>query len=232
MICAGVLIVNFYLQAKNQLRMAKLQEKAHPEEIVVEEDTVEIPIDFDEIRKENKDIVAWIQIPDTKVDYPVLQSAPDMEEDFYLNHNLDGSEGYPGCIYMQRVNTADFSDSVTVVYGHNMKNGTMFKGLHEYKDLEYLKEHDTFYVYTPTEIKTYRVIAATTYDNRLIPAYFNDFSSETDVQNFLDELFSTKESAKNHFIDVEDYDASNHYVVLSTCTSSDTVRWLVVGVQE
>ena len=97
-------------------------------------------VDFADLQANtNEDIYAWICIPDTAIDYPILQHPTD--NTYYLNYNLDGSRGYPGCIYTEDYNARDFSDPVTVLYGHNMKNGTMFAGLHKYGDSEYMDSH-------------------------------------------------------------------------------------------
>lgn len=85
---------------------------------------IEIPekdIDFAALKEENSDVYAWIYVPGTNVDYPVLQHPTD--DAYYLEHNMDGSKGLPGCIYSESVNTKDFTDPNTVLYGHNMKNG-------------------------------------------------------------------------------------------------------------
>ncbi|MBQ9625293.1 MAG: class B sortase, partial [Clostridia bacterium] len=114
-------------------------------------------IDFEALKKENPDIYAWIEIPGTVIDYPMLQSGADKAEDYYLNHNLDYSAGYPGCIYTQRRNKQDFSDPDTVIYGHNMKNDTMFGILNEYKNKDFFTEHNQIIIYTPEKTYKYRI---------------------------------------------------------------------------
>ncbi len=232
--------VKSYRDAKEKERLAALEaeaalkaaEEAEQEEEEVEEEPVVIPIDFEEARKENEDIVAWVNVPGTQVDYPILQSPDDLEEDYYLDHNLDGSKGYPGSIYIQKFNNSDFSDHVTIMYGHNMKNGTMFRTLHNYESREFFDENPVFYVYTPTDAKTYRIIAATTYPDRLIPDYYHYFGTTDEVGKFIDEIYSKDESSQLHFLETDELDDTDHYVVLSTCTSNPTVRWLVIGVLE
>lgn len=225
-----------YRQYQNQQRMEELQKMGRllsDVEVAVElPEEVVIPIDFAEVRKENEDIIAWLEVPETEVDYPILQSKPEMEEDFYLEHNLDGSGGYPGCIYIQKSNEADFSDAVTVVYGHNMKNGSMFAGLHSYENREFFDTNNEFHIYTPTTAQTYRVIAAVNYDDRLIPAVYNYFASDVDVSRFLGDIYALGEGAKNHLDTEVQLDPSMHYVVLSTCTANSSSRWLVIGVLE
>jgi hypothetical protein len=132
----------------------------------------EIPIDFAAAQQQNPDIYAWLRIPGTAVDYPILRRADD--DNYYLDHNLDGSAGYPGCLYTQSCDAADFSDFNTVVYGHNMKNGTMFGGLKQYRDGDYLAAHRQIIVYTPTEKRVYTIFAAVVYSDAYLPARYDD----------------------------------------------------------
>ena len=87
------------------------------------EESGETRIDFDALKAQNPDIYAWITVPGTGIDYPVLQKgdAADPYDDYYLNHTLDLREGYPGSIYSHAVNRRDFEDPVTILYGHNLK---------------------------------------------------------------------------------------------------------------
>ncbi len=113
---------------------------------------------------ENEDIYAWITIPGTVIDYPVLQHSEEL--DYYLDHNLDHSSGYPGCIYSQNLNSKDWDDPNTVLYGHNMKNGTMFAGLHYYEDPQFLEENQYIYIYTQDYVRVYHIFGAYEFDNR------------------------------------------------------------------
>ena len=117
---------------------------------------VENPIDFTSLKQENPDIYAWIHVPGTDVNLPVLQSATN---DFlYLDHNKDGDYAIEGAIYTEMANDTDFSDPVTVLYGHNLQNGTMFSTLHYFENEDFFNEHDTLYIYTPGHALTYRVV--------------------------------------------------------------------------
>ena len=145
-------------------------------------------IDFADLQENvNPDIYAWIYIPDTQVDYPVLQHSTDNY--YYLNYNLDGSKGYPGCIYTEDYNEKDFSDPNTVIYGHNMKNGTMFAGLHKFEDSEYFAEHPYVYIYTEERLYVYEIFAAYESGNEHI-LYNNDFTSEYVYSKYLEEIIS------------------------------------------
>lgn len=110
--------IYYFRKDKNEDVYQKVQKQV--EEKKQEEDAEdEIPIDFASLKETNPDIYAWIEIPDTNVNYPIVQSADD--DSYYLNHTIDGQEGYPGSIYTEKVNAKDFSDFNTVIYGHDMK---------------------------------------------------------------------------------------------------------------
>ena len=186
----------------------------------------EIPIDFEKLKKENPDIYAWIQIPGTKVDYPIVQSPSD--DVYYLNHTVAGVEGYPGSIYTESLNKKDFSDKNTVIYGHNMKDGAMFGGLDQYVDPSFMNEHGEVIVYTPEHMFTYRVFAAVTYDDRHILKSF-DCNEEGQFQAFLDSVMSVQNIASQFSSSVE-ATVQDRIITLSTCNSNSTQRFLVEAV--
>lgn len=109
------------------------------------------PIDFDKLLEENPDTIGWIRIPDTNIDYPIVQGT---DNEFYLNHDFNGNESVAGSIYLDFESQGDFVGRNNVLYGHNMKNGSMFKDVVRYKDEAYFKDHQYFSIYTPDrEIK-------------------------------------------------------------------------------
>ncbi len=195
-----------------------------PLEEVVEDDALLRRIDFTGLKEnENADIYAWIYIPDTNVDYPILQHPKN--NTYYLQHNIDGSKGYPGCIYTEKENSKDFSDYHTLIYGHNMRNGSMFHDLRYYEDKEYLSEHPYIYIYTEDEIYKYQIFASYKYtDAHLLHAF--QYNTEKQKQQYI------KEIAKYYKWDEEiEITADSHLITLSTCVSGqDNKRWLVQGV--
>ena len=105
-------------------------------------------VDFRALKKINPDIVAWIRIPDTSIDYPVVQGNDDS---YYLTHTFKKAEHVAGAIFLDSDNSVDFSDDKNIIYGHNMKDGSMFRGLRNFLDDEFLKEHHILYLYLPDE---------------------------------------------------------------------------------
>ncbi len=207
----------------------KIQEEAVPEDIL-KKLGIEIPeknIDFAALKEENEDIYAWIYIPGTGIDYPVLQHPTD--DSYYLEHNLDGSKGYPGCIYTETVNSRDFTDPNTVLYGHNMKDGSMFAALHNYEDSQVFEENPYIFIYTPEKTFVYQIFAAYKY-NAIHLIYNFDLSNREIFQNYLDQIFETREMGANIRKDIS-VNAENHIVTLSTCISGEkNKRFLVQGV--
>lgn len=184
---------------------------------------VNIPIDFVSLQAQNPDVYAWICIPDTNINYPILQHPED--NSFYLEHNMDGSAGYPGCIYTENYNTKTFEDPNTILYGHNMRNGTMFKHLHKFKELEFFNNHRTMYIYTPTQILEYRIFAAYVTDNRhLLFAY--DFSNPNVYTEYLREIMLKKGNIDTTI----NLNSANKIISMQTCTGNDETRYLVQAV--
>jgi len=184
-----------------------------------------IPVDFPSWQERNADVYAWIRIPDTKVDYPILQGGPD--DSYYLDHTIDGVKGYPGSIYTEKVNSKDFTDFNTVIYGHNMKDGSMFKHLHKFEEDEFFDAHEFFEIYTEEGTKIYRVYAAVTYSDKHI-MYAFDYTNADGRQAYIDSL-DTGES-KNHFREGMTIDENSKLVTLATCIGArPDNRWLVVA---
>ncbi|MDE6529208.1 MAG: class B sortase [Lachnospiraceae bacterium] len=121
----------------------------------------EVP-DFTALRQINDDIVAYLYLPDSVIDYPVLQHE---ENGYYLDHNLNGSTGYPGCLYIENMNRSDFEDPATVIYGHHLFTGGMFSDLENFLDPEYLDGHRFYFLYLPDEVRIYEVVLAAKYNN-------------------------------------------------------------------
>ena len=115
------------------------------ETIIVNEGTKEKNIDWDKLKEINKDIIAWIEIPDTIINYPILKD----NNLYYLKHSYNKKYNSNGSIFTTNKNP--FKESETLLYGHNMKNGSMFSTLDKYMDEDFLYTHQKFKIYTPNE---------------------------------------------------------------------------------
>lgn len=170
-------------------------------------------IDFDYLKTLNEDIYAWITVPGTIIDYPILQHPTD--DSYYLHHNLDGSYGYPGCIYTESLNTKDFTDPNTVIYGHNMKAGTMFAELHKFEDRDFFDANDEVVIYLPGETLHYQIFAAYVYDDRHL-LYSFDFSDKEVYASYLKSVYDIRDMSANINKEISVTD-ENKIVTLVTC---------------
>lgn len=217
--------------ALQQFQLSKASQRAADTDIPVVNDTmaelVDNPIDFEALQKENPDIYAWVYIPNTGVNYPILQH-PD-NDFYYLNYNQDGVRSVEGAIYTELKNSKDFADPVTVVYGHNIKGGLMFATLHDFEDAAFFDENPEFQIFTPGHILTYRIVSATGADDAHI-LNTHDFSKEDELLAYFEALQnpSTEQANVREGIPL---DGSSKIVQLSTCNYTfGNERYLLTGV--
>ncbi len=205
------------------------QESSSSQSSSAAEELPENPVDFGKLRKKNSDIYAWINVPDTKVDYAVLQNP--MDNSFYLTHNEDQEESPSGAVFSELYNTKKFDDPVTMLYGHNGFGDTYFTTLHSFRDAEFFEGHPEFYIYTPGHILTYTIVSAFVTDDRHIFSVYN-FSKDEDVLAFEHDI-THPESISENIRDGVELDEDSRFVVLSTCNPIElgqTGRFLVCGV--
>ena len=191
------------------------------------------PVDFAALQKRNDDVCAWIYLPmdpdQPNIDLPILQPKPDWDENYYLHKDIDRKYLYAGCVYIQQLNEKDFSDRVTVVYGHNMLDGTMFSNLPRFRDSKFFDKHEFFYIYTPGHILTYRIAAAIQFDTRHI-LYSFDFTKDQVYEDWLQNYVrNPKTLVRNVREDVE-LGLEDKLVILSTCLEHGASRYLIEGV--
>lgn len=113
-------------------------------------------MDFDKLKKINPDAVGWIWIEKLGISYPIVQGK---DNDYYLSHTFYREENKCGSIFVEVNNHGDFRDQNTFVYGHNMRDGSMFAKLNQYRDEEIFKENPEFYIYTPEGVKRYQIFS-------------------------------------------------------------------------
>ena len=237
---AGVLFYQQWQKKQTEDMLSGLSEEPTETEVVEEEDDplygIEIPVkelNWKNLKKENEDIYAWVYVPGTKVDYPILQDPED--DTYYLNHNIDGSTGYPGCIYTEATyNAKDFNDNLTVLYGHNMKDDSIFGSLHDFEDPETFSGEHYIYIYTEdARVLVYRMFGAYEYTSNHLLA--NEDMTNPDIfDQYLIRIFNNVEMEARtanirHDISVTKEDK---VITLLTCTkdSRDDLRYVVQGV--
>ena len=180
-----------------------------------------------EIKLESADVQAWIEIPGTNVSRPVMQHSQD--DTFYLDHDCHGKPDNYGALFTESVyNAFDFSDPVTVIYGHRMNNGSMFGKLQKYYSGNFEK-YRTINLYMPGgEKREYTVFAAVLESDHHV-LHYNNFYSKRVFNRYFDSVFSTRKLGI--VLDEEMRpDSDDKVIILSTCIKGDSSqRYLVMA---
>lgn len=182
-------------------------------------------IDFTVLKEENPDIFAWIQIPGTGIDAPVLQS--EEADDFYESHNAYGEADETGAIYTELANLKNMCDFNTVINGKSEGEGTPFTELYQFANPDFFGEHEKLYVYLPDNILTYEIFAAyEREDTSLIRTY--DFTYASGCEEFLGDLYGSKVMGKNVREGWEGVTPYHFLVTLTTRSSQSPDKQFVV----
>ena len=154
----------------------------------------DLTVDWDALRAVNPDIVAWIYVPDSPINYPVVQG-DDNEE--YLHKAFDGSTGWlasAGTIFLDSTNSSDFSDRNSALYGHHMNDGSMFASLSDWQNNDEFNAHRDIYVLTPQgnyRLKTFALVKTTGDDALVQTTFSSDESYQSYIQDKLDRSVTT-----------------------------------------
>ena len=178
------------------------------------------PIDFTQLLSVNSDIVGWLRIRALDISYPVVQGK---DNDYYLHRTFEKTDNFAGCLFVNSYNMGDFTDQNTIIYGHNMKNGSMFGKLKNFNDPEVFKKSRYFWIFTPDFIYQYRIFSASVVDKTGLTYQISFTDDEFD--QFISRAYS------NSVVDNQDVTVTkeDRIVTLSTCTGDDSTRFVVMG---
>lgn len=185
------------------------------------------PVDFEALWEQNTEIIAWLDIPDTVISYPILRSEKD--NSFYLDHNAKKQGDGSGALFVEDYNCRELTDPMTIIYGHRMPNGTFFGTLQKtYENAEGFEAHRTIHLYMPEREETYRVIAAVPYSRNHI-LYNYDFTQAWEHYSFFDRVYMVRSLSTQ--LDLEEYpEFGEKCLILSTCLAGNRQnRFLVIG---
>ena len=225
-IVSAVYIANYFLNAKHQDGIVEQARSVwHEAEAEPEPSVIEL------LLQENSDFKGWITVPNTKIDNPIYQTD---NNDFYLNHNQQKQKSIYGALFFdyQNVITEAETDKNLVVYGHHMKNGSMFGNLTKYKQLRFYKQNPTVEFSTLYKKSTYKIYAA--FVLNASKADDNDYIYNISRKSFIDDkdfdswVNEAKErSLINTGVDVKNGD---NIITLVTCTYDfDNARFVVMA---
>lgn len=176
-------------------------------------------IDFAYLKNVNPDICGWIYLDNSVINYPIVQGS---DNETYLTRSYDRSSSGFGSIFIDMRNTNDFTDCNTIIYGHNMKNGSMFGTLKQYQDESYYKDHEYFYIFTENKMYRYQVCSAytTTADSDI---YTTEYNTKEEWLAYEQKIL------ENSIIDTKvSLEENDTIITLSTCYGVHTDNRFVV----
>ena len=187
------------------------------ESVIIEEVNHEVSnvkqtrkIDFAKLLEINSDVCGWIWQDGTVIDYPIMKSA---DNEDYLYSTINGTRSSSGSIFMDAYNDVNWGDMNTVIYGHNMKNGSMFHTLNKLDHKDYFMGHNVFWLFKPDgTAKEYKIISCYITDSKA-SAYAIGFEDLDDYADWLKEIVSKSYHKDN----IMKYDKHKNTITLSTC---------------
>lgn len=221
-------IISLYLLIENYLQLKKAESSNSNliEDITIENSNKDnneksLEIDWKKLKEKNKDIIGWIKIDGTNINYPILSDVDNSL--YYLNHSYDEQYNKNGSIFTTNKNP--FEDVKTIIHGHNMKNGIMFSELSKYMNKTFLDEHSSFEIYTQNA--TYKASIFSCYSISI-----NEEENNIKELDFENEVMYYKKASKHSMQNVENIEK---IVKLSTCsylnnrTNPTTQRYYIVA---
>lgn len=186
------------------------------------------PVDFDELKKTNNEIVGWIHMTSPDVNAPVLMSKNN--DSYYLSHGPNGKYSKKGSFYIENTyNRSDFEDPVTIIYGHRKSDGSMFGSLQTaLEKIDINKDPQYIVIYLPDSAKTYRIVATARHDSSHVMCY-NNFRKKDGFDAFFNKIYGSKGKGVQ-LVKEEQPKYGDRVLILSTCFKGDrTNRFLVVA---
>lgn len=175
-------------------------------------------IDHEKMLEKNSDYACWINIPGTDISYPVV--LPE-DNDFYMRRTFEKKYAVSGTLFIDAFSEKKLDQDNLIIYGHNMKNGSMFGTLKKFRDQDYFDEHKYIEIYTPDEIRVYQIFSV------------RDVSSDIDTLNYALDNFDKQEYIEKaikesiHSREVKE----GQIITLYTCVGDYSRRLLVSGVR-
>ena len=223
-ILSSIVIKNVYEGIRFNRLIEEIQNTSKKGNVSGNEDYVS-PINFTELKAVNEDIYAWLKIPDTNVDLPVVQKKDD--NSFYVHRDVKGKNASGGSLFTENYNTLTFEDKVTVIYGHNMRSGAMFGEMKKFSNQEYFDEHSELIVYLPDCEKKYSLVAAVPFDNRHLLHNKNYYNPEA-FEGLAYELMHIRD-INSRYAKQAKIEKKDRILILSTCYfNNNNMRFLTV----
>ena len=200
------------------------EEAAQPQTGILNETAADGHIDFEALQAENPDIFAWLYVPGTEIDYPLLQSP--VSDDYYKTHSAEGAEGEAGALYTEMPNMMNMCDFNTIIHGKDEEGG-LFEDLHLFENPDFFDGHDKFYVYLPDNVLTYEIFAAYYDEGSDILRRF-DYTTYEGCESYLEQMYGMREMGKNEREGWEEL-TPYHFLVTLDGSSDGERQYVVCG---
>lgn len=194
--------------------------ETHGTEPALPAETAPVEVDFAPLLETNPDVVGWLYCPDSQINLPLVQGADNAK---YLETLLDGTANASGTLFLDYQNAGDFSDANTVIYGHNMKNGTMFAGLLKFWSEDYYETHPSMWLLTPQG--DYRVELLAGFVTYASSSVYAIGAEPEEVVEMVENAMGQSSFRAEATLSPED-----RFVTMSTCSYEfDEARYVVIG---
>ena len=210
----GIKIFKWY---KDKTKSNEIAKQIKDTVMIENEDKEEYAINFNKLKEQNNETVAWIKVNNTNIEYPVVKAK---NNDFYLNHSFDKSRNLAGWIFADYRNKFDGTDKNIVIYGHNMKDDSMFGSLKWVINDDWYNNEDNKYITLITENETQVYEVFSVYQIEKEDYYIQtNFNTEKEFSEFIETI--AKRSKKDFYVDVNKED---NILTLSTCANNNKYR--------
>lgn len=202
----------FTIEAKK-----KVLEQEEPVETVPDDS------EFNKLLGINPDTVGWLFIPGTKINYPIVQTK---DNDKYLHTGFNGESSAAGSIFLDYESDPDMSGKNNIIYGHNMKNGTMFRDLIQFKDKDFFEEHKNFQIYTSGRVINLKAISCY-YGKADADIRKTKFDSQEEYQEFVTDIIK-----KCPYAEIPDEPVKSIYTFVTCSYEINDARTYLIAVEE
>ena len=181
----------------------------------------DIRVDVKALQEKYADAIGWLYLPGTEIHYPIMHTVSNFD---YLHRLPNGKENSAGSLFLDAVNSPDFSAFKNIIYGHNMKNGSMFGRLMDYRNASFFEKHPYMFLFTRDAVYRVELFAGVHTD---VDSYVYNRTEDTAAK----ERYVKDSKARSTFTSSVSVTAEDHVVVLSTCSGgvNDPSRFVVMG---
>lgn len=219
-IVSAIILVKYFVEVQSN---KNTYEKISEELVSVSPEGEEVWVwDYKKVKEENPDIRGWIKLGNGEnINYPIVQGS---DNSYYLNHNVAKEYNGGGAIFMDYRNDLGLEDKNCIIYGHNMRVGSMFGSLKYYEDVSYYQANKNFDIYVADKHYRYEVFSVYYTPSTDMVTYSYDFANEEEYFDYL----NLSRNKSFYLTDFRELTKEDYIITLSTCTKNDSTKRMIV----